>query len=88
MVIFCTNAAAEVRFRDPREADFLGSRARRMFLLPKHEVNYEMFREVESDGGVLRKNDTERFRGWQEQSALGHWDIMRTVLPKEIWEDW
>ncbi len=87
MVIFCTNAAAEVRFRDPSEADFLGSGARRMYLLPKYEVDYEAFREVEGDGGVLSRNNTQRFRGWQEQSALGHWEIMRTVLPKEIWED-
>jgi hypothetical protein len=36
----------------------------------------------------LSSNDTERFRGWQEKSAMGHWAVMRTVLPEKIWEDW
>lgn len=59
-----------------------------MFLLPIHEVDYAVFEEKEEDGGVLSKNDTERFRGWQQKSALGHWAVMRTVLPSEIWEGW
>lgn len=88
MVIFCTNAADEVKFRKPVEKDFLGSGARKVYLLPKHEVQNEVFEVQEGDGGILYKNDTERFRPWQEKSALGHWAVMRTVLPKEIWEDW
>lgn len=88
MVIFCTNSEDAVTFRNPIEADFLGSGARKMFLLPKHEVKDDIFSSLESDGGVLSKNDTERFRSWQQTSALGHWVVMRTVLPKEIWEDW
>ena len=59
-----------------------------MYLLPKHEVDDAVFEAQEGDGGLLLKNATERFRGWQQQSALGHWAVMRTVLPKEIWEDW
>jgi len=88
MVIFCTNFANPVKFRKPVEADFLGSRARKMFLLPQHEVDDAVFIEKEEDGGVLMKNNTERFKGWQQQSALGHWAVMRTVLPTEIWEQW
>lgn len=88
MVIFCTNSEDPVTFRKPTEADFLGSGARKAYLLPKHEVQEDVFISLESDGGVLLKNDTERFRGWQQTSALGHWAVMRTVLPKEIWEDW
>jgi hypothetical protein len=88
MVIFCTNSEDQVTFRKPTEADFLGSHARKMFLLPKHEVADNDFKAVEGDGGILRKNDTQRFKGWQQTGALGHWAVMRSVLPKEIWEDW
>ncbi|KAG0649872.1 Polyamine aminopropyltransferase [Hyphodiscus hymeniophilus] len=88
MVIFCTNSDEPVSFRKPMTADFLGSGARKAFLLPKHEVEEESFARRENDGGVLFKNGTERFSGWQQTSALGHWAVMRTVLPKEVWEDW
>ena len=42
----------------------------------------------EEDTGLLYANGTEKFRKWQQSSALGHWGVMRTVLPREIWEDW
>jgi hypothetical protein len=88
MVIFCTNATDKVTFRKPVEADFLHSRARKMFLLPQYEVDETVFAEIESDGGILSRNDTERFKGWQQKSALGHWAVMRTVLPAKVWENW
>ena len=123
MVIFCLNTPpdsnpdteggvglgreAGVTFRQPNENDYLGSRARKMFLVPKWEVDGGAFGgfggAVDAEGGegqtegagnqkkeveFLRKNGTEGFRGWQEQSALGHWAVMRTVIPKEIWENW
>jgi hypothetical protein len=100
MVIFCTNSASPsstISFRKPTEKDFLGSRARRAFLLPKHEVTEEMLKmgvdgtevvEKEGEGGILRSNETERFVAWQQQSALGHWAVMRTVLPGWVWEEW
>jgi hypothetical protein len=68
--------------------DFLGSGARQMFLLPTHEVLQDSFKIQEGDGGPLMRNNTERFTTWQQQSALGHWELMRTVLPNEIWQDW
>jgi hypothetical protein len=100
MVIFCTNAISPnsaISFRKPTEKDFLGSRARKAFLQPVHEVFEDSLRlgvdgkdveEKEGEGGILRSNETERFKAWQQQSALGHWAVMRTVLPGEIWEEW
>ncbi|TVY46767.1 Polyamine aminopropyltransferase [Lachnellula occidentalis] len=88
MVIFCTSAADAVTFRHPREADFLGSGARKMFLMPQHEVDERVFAEVKADGGILSRNDTERFKNWQQKSALGHWAVMRTVLPDMVWDNW
>ena len=88
MVIFCTNAVDKVTFRRPTEADLLSSGARKAFLMPQHEVDEAVFTEVKSDGGILRRNDTERFKNWQQTSALGHWAVMRTVLPDMVWENW
>lgn len=80
-------------FRKPVEADYLGSNARRMFLVPEHGIEEAYFREQEgegddTEGGVLSKNDTTRLKKWQEKSAVGHWGVMRTVLPSEVWENW
>jgi hypothetical protein len=83
-----SSARKEINFRQPTLNDLLGSQARKMFLLPIYEVDYAVFEEREGDGGLLLRNDTERFRGWQQKSALGHWAVMRTVLPEEIWEGW
>lgn len=87
-MLFCTKSISEVTFRKPIKADYLGSRMREMTVMPKHEVDFKDIKLQESDGGVLFRNGTERFRRWQQTSAMGHWAVMRTVLPKEIWEDW
>lgn len=62
-----------------------------MFLLPQHEVDESAFEK--SDGSpdemrILRKNETQLFTPWLQKSALGHWAVMRTVIPPEIWEQW
>lgn len=88
MVIFCTNEAAEITFRKPVTSDYLGSRARKTFLVPQYEIKSAYFEEQEGDGGVLSKNDTLRLTKWQEKSAVGHWNVMRFVLPALVWEGW
>ncbi|KAG9229983.1 S-adenosyl-L-methionine-dependent methyltransferase [Amylocarpus encephaloides] len=90
MVIFCTKSpGTTISFREPEEHEYLNSRARRMFLVPKHEVFLEDFaRRREGDMEVLRRNETGGFEGWQRESAGGHWVVMRTVLPEGIWESW
>jgi hypothetical protein len=91
MVIFCTKLDSKpLTFRKPVEADYLGSNARRMFLVPEHEIEQGFFTEQEGEGngGVLSSNDTMRLTKWQRKSAVGHWGVMRTVLPSEVWETW
>ena len=102
LVIFCRKTTEAFTFREPTDADTLGSLARKHYLLPKHEVPIETFmseRETES-----KAEDEESWMGWmeamgigrrkglleryQEQSALGHWWIMRRVLPAVVWESW
>ncbi|KAI1141402.1 S-adenosyl-L-methionine-dependent methyltransferase [Hypoxylon sp. FL0543] len=88
VIVFCTKTGDKVTFRKPVEADFLDSLARRAYLLPKHEVDDSAFSATAADAGILRVNETEKLEKWHDQSALGHWAVMRTVVPSYIWESW
>lgn len=90
MVMFCRKKKGSFTFRDPVEADCLGSQARRYHLLPQHEIEASYFHGKESDEefGVLRRGQTQKLEAFQRESAVGHWRIMRTVLPDKIWENW
>lgn len=87
MVIFCVKTDRPVTFRKATAADLLQSRTREHFLVPKHEVSDTDFMAVE-EASVLRNNDTAALAKWHEKSALGHWEVMRIVLPDVIWEQW
>lgn len=90
VVIFCTKTAGVIKFRKPVEADFLGSGARLSYLLPQHEIDGIMFERQEGDinVGPMEKGQTHMLDEWQKQSSIGHWEIMRTVLPSSVWENW
>ncbi|EAW12775.1 spermidine synthase [Aspergillus clavatus NRRL 1] len=90
MVIFCKKSNdTPLRFRDAVKADFLGSRSRENYLVPKHEVDPAMFQSIQKGGRrVLVAKETGRLHKFQDRSANGHWEIMRTVVPKAIWENW
>jgi hypothetical protein len=87
MVFFCKKQAGELTFRRATVADMLDSRSREAFLVPKYEVPNSMF-AAGPEVGILRSNDTEKLAKWQVKSATGHWAVMRTVLPKVVWENW
>ncbi|ROV91911.1 hypothetical protein VPNG_09770 [Cytospora leucostoma] len=88
MVIFCVkDADRPVTFRKATPADMLQSRTREHFLVPKHEVFERDFTAV-GEVDVLRRNDTSALEKWHEKSALGHWEVMRIVLPDAVWENW
>ena len=89
-------------FREPTEADTLGSLARKHYLLPRHEVPVGFFTSREAEergegepggwfgwglGGWLREGMSSMER-YQQNSAIGHWYIMRRVLPGVVWENW
>ena len=88
MVVFCTKSTKRLRFRFPTEEDFLDSLARQQHLLPAYEIDPRAFAGREGDGDVLRKDSTDRLEQWHQKSALGHWEIMRKVLPPVVWENW
>lgn len=90
LVMFCRKRKGPFAFRDPVEADCLGSQARRYHLLPQHEIEASYFdgRASDEESGVLRRGQTQKLEAFQRESAVGHWRIMRTVLPDTIWENW
>ncbi|KAK5662018.1 hypothetical protein OQA88_10130 [Cercophora sp. LCS_1] len=88
MVIFCTKLAdRKLTFRQPNRRDLLNSPSREHFLMPQHEVMDADF-TVGREDGILTSNDTDKLVKWHEKSALGHWSVMRTVLPPLVWENW
>ncbi|EFX01413.1 spermine spermidine synthase family protein [Grosmannia clavigera kw1407] len=87
VVIFCTRSAAPISFRRPTTADLLNSATRRQFLVPTHEVTDADFRSP-VEPRLVRRNDTEQLSKWHYESALGHWQVMRRVLPAHVWELW
>lgn len=90
VVMFCRKSSEEFTFRDPIEADFLGSPARREHLKPQHEILASYFKVGrQQKGEILRRGQISR--EMQEStvaSAAGHWYLMRTVLPDVVWENW
>ncbi|KAL3477715.1 S-adenosyl-L-methionine-dependent methyltransferase [Aspergillus californicus] len=92
MVIFCTkmpSSSMGLTFREPVPADYLGSRFRSRYLVPKHEIYKERFESIETGGRkLLTAKEVGRLHKYQDRGALEHWAIMRTVLPDAVWENW
>lgn len=90
MVIFCRKSVENFTFRKPVEADYLGSQFRKYEMQPKHEIDTALFNKRIEDGKIeiLKREDTKRLEAFHRKSAVGHWRVMRTVLPDEIWNNW
>ena len=89
MVIFCTKSPkTPLKFRDPTIDDYLGSNARETFLQLQYEVKLEELLRGGDDRTLLTKDNTYIMDEWHRSSALGHWQVMRWVLPPKIWELW
>ena len=89
-VIFCKKTTAPLEFRKPTKADYLGSRYRETYLLPRFEIDSADFENTGKDdhGGILEAGKLSHLQPWQTISAVGHWQIMRGVLPSVVWESW
>ena len=90
MVLFCRKTPEDFTFREPVEADFLGSPARRQHLKPQHEIPTSYFKAGrQHKGEILRRGRiTQEMQESTMASAVGHWYLMRTVLPDVVWENW
>ncbi|KAI1369827.1 S-adenosyl-L-methionine-dependent methyltransferase [Xylaria arbuscula] len=87
VMIFCVKTDDKITFRDPIESDYLKSISRRQLLVPKYEVPLSAI-STREEVGILRANETGKLAEWHDQSALRHWEVMRTVIPNEIWNQW
>ena len=84
MVIFCRKTAEGFTFREPSEADMLGSHARKQYLMPQFEVPGQHF---DGRGGMVIDRDTiQKLKESQRENALRHWHYMRDVIPAKVWE--
>lgn len=90
MVLFCKKSSnTPIQFRDPVPADFLRSRSRESYLVPKHELDPAIFASWPKAGrSLLWAKEVGRLHKYQDRSALKHWAIMRQVLPDAVWENW
>ena len=91
LVFFCRKGNKPFEFREPVEADYLGTMSRRHSLAPQHEVDMQSF---DAEGAptkmpeLLTSNQTSTLIEWQHRGAAGHWSVMRKVLPSVVWEQW
>ena len=87
VVIFCKKTSSPITFRKPVAADYLGSALRKEFMVPKHElaITSENF---QLEGEILMRGKTKQLEKWHVQSAIGHWKLMRGLLPDAVWENW
>jgi len=85
MVFICKKGNKPVTFRKAVEADFLGSASRKAYMIPKHEVVPSRFQR---EGELLTKANTKILSKMHVQSAIGHWKLMRRVVPAAVWENW
>lgn len=90
MVIFCKKSSSTpLTFRDPVPEDYLGSKFRESYLMPKHEVNPSRFEDVHHQGRpILIAKEASRLHQYTDRGALEHWQIMRKVVPAAVWESW
>jgi hypothetical protein len=54
--------------------------------MPQHEVD---IKELTSGGtDIMKRGQEHALAKWQSRSAVGHWAVMRTVMPARVWENW
>ncbi|CAL1701230.1 unnamed protein product [Somion occarium] len=90
-VFFCTHSSKPLRFRPPKEEDYLTSylRERVLSTLPEHEVAFDMIMgdtNVVDESKYVLTDSNNPLIGWQQVDALHHWVLMRQVLPDVFWE--
>ncbi|KAL8853642.1 MAG: hypothetical protein Q9221_001453 [Calogaya cf. arnoldii] len=88
LVLFCRITTAPFIFRKPTKKDFLNTQARRYHLMPQHEVDSATFLGNGGKGRVVRRDNTYLLKNSQMKGAVGHWGVMRGVLPDAVWENW
>lgn len=87
--MFCTQpTAAPYHFRAPTKADFLDSLARERYLAPRYEIDLHKYWTDVEPAALLTRANIGLLEGWQRKSAVGHWAVIRTVVPAGVWENY
>jgi len=89
MVVFCTKSRAPYVMRQPVARDYLGTFSRKTYLYPQHEIDLEQYwGKSKGDWMVLEESNIHELDAWQKASAVGHWAVIRTVVPDRVWENY
>ncbi|KAL5483122.1 hypothetical protein ACEPAI_8351 [Sanghuangporus weigelae] len=90
LVFFCSPSSRPLSFRPATREDYLSSYLREHILqvLPDREVQSELIlgsvsREQEKE--YILTDDHNPLGAWQDEGALDHWKVMRSVLPDYVW---
>jgi len=89
LVIFCRKEGP-FGFVEPEERDFWGTQARRNFLMPKYEVDRDMFGQGPEGESVrlLMRGNVGELDAHQAEGRRRHWGLMDLVIPATVWETW
>ena len=93
MIVFCVkkshgNSKQAFKFRKATDDDFLGTLSRRHYLQPKEELEVPFTYVTPEGGREVWRLDADELDKFHKESAVGHWKVMRTVLPDGVWEMW
>ncbi|EED17607.1 spermine/spermidine synthase family protein [Talaromyces stipitatus ATCC 10500] len=91
MVVFCKKTRTPpLTFRQPNEGDYLGSQSRKSYMVPRREIDHKIFGigDDSTDQRLLEVGKTDVLESYHTQNAIGHWNIMRKVLPAKVWENY
>ena len=83
-VIFCSEFGVD--FRLAKEEDFHGSVLRGKTLTGFRDR--ELYISNIEDPEFILTDANNKLEGWQIQGALEHWEVIRTVMPDEIWNNY
>ncbi|KAK2834869.1 hypothetical protein FQN49_006831 [Arthroderma sp. PD_2] len=87
MTIFCKKTPGTIKFRIPTPQDYLGTYSRKESLIPRLEFSPDAFsKDAEGKEDALGPSAPKELAYWQFQGAIGHWHVMRSVLPGSVWE--
>ena len=75
-------------FRNPVEADYLGTTSRQHYLVPNPALELQFPDMLGEKVQLLTTENMGSFQTQQIDSARRHWKIMRQVVPGVVWENW
>lgn len=90
LVVFCVKAESmwPFSFKEPVESDYIGSKSRRRFLVPKRDLEIVLPDRDEKSVELVRDANVNSWKPQQLEAARRHWKLMRDMVPAVVWENW